>query len=262
MIVEYHRPKSIEAALELLARPQPYTVPLGGGSALNKPSAQELAVVDLQALNLNQLQARGNQIDLGATMTLQMLQAGPSIPGLLTVGWLPALQAAVQHEASYNLRQVATVAGTLIVAGGRSPLATAFLALDAVLNLQPGDESIYLGDLLPFRAERLRGRLVTYVTIPAQVRLAYEYVARTPADQPIVCAAVATWPSGRTRLALGGYGAAPVLAFDGGEAGGIDMAAQSAYAGAADQWASAVYRSEVAVTLAQRCLQQVTVLPK
>ena len=87
------------------------------------------------------------------------------------------------------------------------------------------------------------------------MHLGYEYVARTPADQPIVCASVVRWPSGRTRLALGGYGTAPLLALDGTEPDGIDVAARSAYSQAADEWASAEYRSDVAGTLALRCLE-------
>jgi CO/xanthine dehydrogenase FAD-binding subunit len=87
------------------------------------------------------------------------------------------------------------------------------------------------------------------------VRLSYEYVARSPADQPIVCVAAAVWPSGRTRIALGGYGAAPVLAFDGSEAEGAQVAVQSAYSQAEDEWASAEYRREVASILARRCIQ-------
>ena len=104
------------------------------------------------------------------------------------------------------------------------------------------------------RGERLRRRLITRLTLPLNARLAYEYVARTPADLPIVCAAVAVWPSGRVRLALGGYGAAPRLAFDGTEADGADIAAQSAYSHCGDEWASADYRQEIAGVLVERCL--------
>ena len=252
MIIEYHRPQTLEEALTLLARPQPLTLPVAGGSALNKPSQKEFAAVDLQALGLDKAQKRGSSLSLGATLSLQKLLDGAG-------GWHlpPALVRAIEHEATYNLRQVATVAGTLVAADGRSPFTTAMLALDAELVLQPGDEAICLGNLLPFRPDLLRGRLITEVKIPLNARLAYEYVARTPADLPIVCAALAAWPSGRARLALGGYNRAPVLALDGMEAGGLEAAARSAYSQAADQWASAEYRQEIAGVLALRCSQQV-----
>lgn len=255
--IAYHRPATLEEALELLQRPSPPTVPLGGGSWLNQPGLPPVAVVDLQSLNLNQMERKGQFIHLGATVTLQEIleHAGPDGLNLP-----PDLAAAVRHEASINLRQVATLAGTLVAAGGRSPLATAFLALDAALRILPGDDETGLGDLLPMRHEVLRGRLITSVSIPAHARLAYEYIARTPADQPIVCAAAATWPSGRLRLALGGYAAAPLLAFDGSEPDGIEMAAQSAFYHAADMWASAEYRQEMAGILARRCLEKLSVI--
>jgi putative selenate reductase FAD-binding subunit len=248
MIIEYHRPNSIDEALALLARTYLVSAPLAGGTALNRPNPLPIAAVDLQSLGLNGLQARGNYLELGATLTLQSLLEARSLP--------PALGKAILHEATHNLRQAATVAGTLVAAGSRSPFTTAMLALDASLSLLPDDDSpLALGDLLPVRVERLRGRLITLVTIPLNVRLSYEYVARSPADQPIVCVAAAAWPSGRTRVSLGGYGAAPVLAFDGSEANGAEIAAQSAYSQAEDEWASAEYRMEMAGILTRRCLQ-------
>jgi CO/xanthine dehydrogenase FAD-binding subunit len=255
MIKEYHRPTNLDEALALLSRAEPLTRPLAGGSVLNRPSAGEFAVVDLQALGLDGFQASGNSLELGATLSLQnlleALQAEKPDPSA-------ALEKAIEHEATYNLRQVASVAGTLVSADGRSPFTTALLALDTQLTIQPDEEQISLGDLLPFRQERLRGRLITHASIPVNARLAYEYVARTPADRPIVCAALATWPSGRIRLALGGYGTAPLLAFDGGEAEGVQVAAQSAFSEAGDEWASAEYRQEIAGVLANRCLEGLT----
>jgi CO/xanthine dehydrogenase FAD-binding subunit len=93
---------------------------------------------------------------------------------------------------------------------------------------------------------------VTQVSLPLNARLAYEYVARTPADRPIVCAAVAVWPSGRTRVALGGFGNAPILVMDGPEGSGVEAAVRNAYSSAEDEWASAEYRQEAAAVLALR----------
>ena len=262
MIVEYHRPTLLEDALTLLARPEPFTVPLGGGSALNRPSPQPMAVVDLQALGLNFIQQQGSTLVIGATLTLQAFQESLNTQRLSNSDLAVTLQKAITHEATYNLRQVATIAGTLVAADGRSPFTTAMLALDAQLTIRPGEESsgnpqaISLGDILPLRSERLQRRLITQVTIPVKVRLAYEFVARSPADRPIVCASVAVWPSGRTRVVLGGHGQAPILAFDGPEADGAEIAARSAFSQAGDEWASAEYRQDIAGLLTRRCLQQ------
>jgi putative selenate reductase FAD-binding subunit len=250
MITEYHRPDTLEEALRLLAREEVKTMPLGGGSVLNGPSPEQYAVVDLQALGLNRIEKKGNTLLVGATATLQALLDTPDLPA--------ALYQAIQHEATYNLRQVATLAGALVSVGGRSPLATVLLALDAQVNLLPEVEQVGTGELLLRRRESLPGRLITQIALPLNLRLAYHYVARTPADLPLVCAAAARWTSGRVRLALGGYGEAPIVALDGPEAGGVAEAARSAYFNAGDQWASAEYRREAAATLAQRCLEELS----
>jgi CO/xanthine dehydrogenase FAD-binding subunit len=253
MILEYHRPSNIEDVMSLLARPDPLTVPVGGGTTLERFSTRQIAVVDLQSVGLNTVQRQGNTLEMGATLTLQNLADTLKCEKLEN---LAGLQQAIGREATYNLRQVGTVAGALVTASGRSPFAVAMLALDAYLMLQPGDEQVGLGDLLPFRFEQLSQRLITLITIPLNAHLAYEYIARSPADLPIVCAAVAVWPSGRTRVTLGGFGSSPVLAFDGSEAAGVEIAARAGYSHAGDEWASAEYRQEMAGVLVQRCMNQ------
>lgn len=264
-VLEYHRPETIEQALELLGRSGPPVMPIGGGSALRRSAivpgdAPGVIVVDLQALGLSQLAIKGGNLVLGATLTLQKLLAalkeGSSDRAVAeqTEGLAASLVQAIEHEAAYNLRQAGTVAGALVAADGRSPFATALLALDATVALLPGDQTLGVGDLLPLRSEKLGGRLITQVTLPKDVRLHYDQVARSPYDRPVVCVAVAVWPSGRVRVALGGYGPCPALAFDGTEAQGAGTAARSAYSQAEDEWASAAYRQEIAETLVQRIL--------
>jgi CO/xanthine dehydrogenase FAD-binding subunit len=249
MITAYHRPATLDEAFSLLA--QPGAVPLGGGTMINTPQFEKspaLSVVDLQALGLDQVTVAGQDLDLGACVTLEQLRQSEQVH--------PALRRALAQEAPLNLRNMATVAGTLIVADGRSPFATVMLALDARLTLQTraATEVRGLGEVLPLRAELLRGKLITKVTVPLRVELAFEMVSRTPADKPIVSAALARWPGGRLRLALGGFGTGPILALDATDASGLEPAARNAFHGATDPWASAEYRIDVAATLARRCL--------
>jgi len=244
MITDYFRPETLPEALELLKDPN--TLPLGGGTLLSTLKSASVKVVDLQALGLNTLQKNGNNLEIGATVTLQVLLESEHTPD--------ALKAALKLEAPLNIRNTATVAGTLIAADGRSPFTAVLLALDAKLTIvNPKSEILNLGEFLPLRPDNLRGALITTITIPLNAKLAFEAVARTPADKPIVCAALAQWPSGRTRLALGGYGKFPLLAMDGTESEGLETAARNAFHEATDEWASAEYRMEVAATLAKRC---------
>jgi len=247
MIVEYNRPDNIESALELLSRKVPLTLPLGGGTVLNQQTLDNFAVVDLQSLGLNKIINDGKSIVIGATVSLQQALVENDIH--------EALKKAIKHEATYNIRQIATMAGTLVAADGRSPLATVMLAVGSNLIIQPGEEERNLGDFMPFRKDILPGKMITKIQHPLTPNLSYEYIARTPADRPIVCVSVARWKSGRVRVVLGGYGESPILAFDGKGSSGAPEAAQNAYSDAGDQWASSEYRREMASVLTKRCLE-------
>ena len=249
MITTYHRPQKLEEALNLLT--QPNTVPLGGGTFLTQPTTDSVQVVDLQALGLDSLTKKGNDLEIGATCTLQSLLENENCP--------ETLKAAIKLEAPINVRNAATVAGTLVASDGRSPFATALLAMDAKIEKAIFDNSKIehqisnLGEYLPLRPTNL----ITKIILPLNTNFAFEFVSRTPADKPIVCAALTQWSSGRTRLALGGYGKSPMLAMDGTEAEGIESAARNAYHEANDEWASAEYRMDVAAVLAKRCMEAI-----
>lgn len=246
MITTYHRPETLEQALTLISRKTPMTLPLGGGTLLSHPDGNSIEVVDLQAIGLNQIKKQGRALEIGATATLQeLLESESSSDVMKTI---------LKLEAPLNIRNAATVAGTLVAADGRSTFTCALLALDAKVIIQPKDEEIQIGNFLPMRGENLRGKLITKIILPGNTKLAFEYVARTPADKPLVCIAMAQWPSGRTRLAVGGYGKVSLLAMDGTDPEGLGTAARNAFHEAADEWASADYRQEIAAILAKRCL--------
>jgi CO/xanthine dehydrogenase FAD-binding subunit len=246
MITQYYRPQTLEEALQLLSRSD--TCPLGGGTLLTQRSEESFSVVDLQALGLNYLNKSGDRLAIGAATTLQILLESTYSPA--------ALKSALLLETPLNLRNMGTVAGSLVTCDGRSPFATVMLALDAKMFFALEDETITMGNYLPTRAGA-SNKLIAKIEIPLNVQLAFETVARTPSDKPIVCAALAQWPSGRTRLALGGFGACPALALDGNAPNDLEAAARNAFAEAGDEWASKEYRSEISAVLAKRCLEKV-----
>lgn len=244
MITTYHRPQTLDEALTLLT--QPNTVPLGGGTLLSQPTTDPVSVVDLQALGLDRLSVKGHELKIGATCTLQSLLESDHYPETLT--------STIKLEAPLNLRSTATVAGTLAASDGRSTFVTMLLAMDAKIELRPSREDPLLSNIGEYILTRPKG-LITSISIPLNVKTAFEFVSKTPADKPLVCAALAQWNSGRTRLTLGGYGKSPLLAMDGTEAEGIQEAAKNAYHEANDEWVSAEYRMDVAATLAKRALE-------
>ena len=252
MIIEYHRPKTIEETISLLSREDPCTVVLGGGLYLNEKVKTPIAVADIQSLGLDTIETKGKKHILGAGVKLQQMIDVDQLP--------PALISSIKHQETYNRRQVATLAGTVITADGRSPIPAVLLALDAELEMIGNNnqsEMIHLGDFLPLREKKLEGKLVIKIIIPSNTKTAYHYAARSPADRPIIAAAVSQWPSGRTRVVLAGYGDQPVMVLDGPDAGGAEIAARDAYSQAGDQWASAEYRADTAAVLVRRSLNQI-----
>jgi len=254
MITAYHRPKTLDEALTLLT--QNDTVPLGGGMLLSKPTSDPVQAVDLQLLSLDSLTKSGNNLELGATLTLQTLLESEHCP--------EALKSALKLEAPLNIRNTATIAGALVSSDGRSTFACILQAMDAKIEqaILNGDKIEYqttnIGDYLPLRS----ANLISKIIIPINIKLAFEYVARTPSDKPIVSAALAQWNSGRLRLALGGFGKSPMLAMDGTEtedSDGLETAARNTFHEATDDYASAEYRMDVASTLAKRCFEHLNV---
>jgi CO/xanthine dehydrogenase FAD-binding subunit len=249
MILEYHRPETLEGALELLSRPQPRTLPLGGGTVLSRPGPESYAVVDLQALGMNTVEQQGNSLRIGAAITLQDIVENGVVPEVIRL--------AAHREASLNLRQMGTLAGTLVAADGRSVVASLLLAMDARLKWLPGDREISLGDWMPVRETSKPGKLIAEISVPVNAKAWFETVARTPDDLPQVIVAVAIWPSGRTRIAVGGSGKEPALAMDGTESGGAVEAVANAFSRAEDAWASAGYRQAAGQVLVRRVLKAI-----
>jgi CO/xanthine dehydrogenase FAD-binding subunit len=244
MIIEYHRPESLEEAMVLLSRPTPKTIPLGGGSKLSRNSVGDVAVVDLQKLGLNSIQHANNTVVIGACTPLQNIMEANSVPA--------QLREMARIGLGANTRRQATIAGRIVADDGRSGFLAGLLAMNTQLVWLPGEHEVGLGDFLALRETWRDGQMIREVKIPDRVSLAIECVGRSPADRPILVVAVGRWPSGRTRVVLGGFGKAPILAMDGPEAVGADLAVKDALRHADDEWASAEYRTAVGIQLVKR----------
>ncbi len=229
-VTEYHRPKSLEEALALLARRDVVTVPLGGGSALIAEGRRDVeAVVDLRDLGLSYIRGEGDALHVGATTPLQALIDAPESAR----AWNGELARAVELTAARNLREQGTIAGTLVTAESNNPLAVLLVTLDASVTIHgrhmegrrletpPTSNTASIDEFLQFLRdpESLRGALITEIAIPLPrpgEAVAFEKVSRTPADLPIVCAAVRARIDGGVardaRIGLGGVGSLPIRA--------------------------------------------------
>ncbi|NLE76405.1 MAG: hypothetical protein GX605_06595 [Chloroflexi bacterium] len=190
---EILRPLQVEEAVALLQRPGIRSAALAGGtSLLQSPDPAIEAVIDLQALPLQEVQATPQGLRLGAMVRLQRLidhpAAEPFAGGLLAE--------AARRSKPQTLRQAATVGGCAAAAESADALLLALLALKAQLTLhRPQPTSLPLAAFLPQREALLsQGALLTELTLPwpaPRSGAALHAVARTSADGPIVMAAAA-----------------------------------------------------------------------
>jgi carbon-monoxide dehydrogenase medium subunit len=170
----------------------------------------------------------------------------------------PALTEACRGEAAWNLRNMATLGGTMVAATGRSPVAAALLALGAEVHGLPVDRWSTVEAFLSTRGTDSGFRLLTRFRWPTTTTLRFARVGRSPMDAPIVLVALGRAADSALRVVLGGWGPCPVRVPDAeqalasGDIPGAARAAAHAYATAGDAWASAEYRAEVAAVLVRR----------
>ena len=269
-LTEYHKPATLDEALKLLRRTRVKTVPLAGGTSLIPEAARDVqAVVDLNALGLSYVQTSEvsenfGSLEIGATTKLQTLADHDSVRAYAG----GVLAAAILDSASRHTREAASLAGSIVSAPGNSPLVTVLLALDARLMLRRGRSTKAEEVTLAYWSDQPRSLFlsVQLPALPAGAQVAYEKVARTPADQPLVCvAARATVQAGQltdVRLALGGVDRKPIMLAP--PDGSIEQLTQAALAPLnphSDYFATAEYRREMIGVLVKRVLSRVSAAP-
>jgi CO/xanthine dehydrogenase FAD-binding subunit len=217
MIVEYQRPSTIAQAVELLKRNSPKSIPMGGGTVVSKNCSDNLAVVDLQALGLDKITLAETKLSIGATATLQNIIEDKNVPG--------TLKKIVATEAGRNIRNMGTLAGSLVSADGRSVIGAAFLALNAILVWEPGRTETKLEDLYGAKSKSMPGLFIETVIIDPKVLFAQETVRKTPLDLPLIGVFLARDRQGNDRIVLCGNIARPFLL----EAPGNKLSLEQAY---------------------------------
>ncbi len=238
-IKAYHRPKTIEEALQLISRPDVNTAVIGGGTHL-VPRMSELVdeVVDLQAVGLAGINYTGRGVTLGAAVTLQEIVDDDRAPALL--------RNSARREGPNTVRHAATLGGVVAAPNRESELLAALLVFDAQVTVQNGNgtKTIPLDTCLRDVPAALGGGLITAVSLSTMGKTASDRVARTPADRPIVAALARKGNDGKVRLALCGVANVPVL---------VDPANVKATVNPpGDFKGSTEYRRQMAATLTKR----------
>jgi CO/xanthine dehydrogenase FAD-binding subunit len=200
-IVGYHRPSTVEEALELLSGSGVRRVLLAGGTGVNADLGRDpIEVVDLQALDLSGIAVSAGRMTVGATTRLQELVDHPSTPRVIAD--------LARRETPSTLRAMATIGGLVAEADPESELNAALLVSDAtVLVIDPsGSSEVPLDGLSPGGS-----KLITSVSFSIEGSMAAERTVRTPADTPIVAVVGRRGPDGVIRLAGCGVGPTPLL---------------------------------------------------
>jgi len=261
----YHRPRSVDEALNLLR--QPNTVPLAGGTTLlATEEGIDSAVVDLQDAGLDTLAWAddGRLLRLGAMVRLADLDEFLA-PLTEHQGGAALLRPAIAHAGPNTYRHAATVGGIVAARLPDSELLAALLAMDATVSLRlPAPETISLAAYLA-DDERPPGLITEFDVYWPAGRGAAERVARTPADYPIVSVTLWQPHDGAPRLAATGIAPRPLrlAAAEKALRAGRDEAAIAAAAEAARATAThtgdfrgdTAYRAEMAAVLTRRVLR-------
>lgn len=209
-IREYKRAESLEEAWRLNQK-RPNRV-LGGMIWLKMENINVGTAIDLSGLGLDTIEETDDGFSIGAMVTLRQLELHPGLAAY-TDG---AVRESVRHIVGVQLRNLATVGGSIYSRFGFSDVLTMFLALNASVEL-------YKGGVVPLAeyAQRPYDRdILVRVLVPKEnARVVYQSVRNSQTDFPVLTCAAAKLADGSIRTAIGARPGKAVLYTAAPEAG-------------------------------------------
>ena len=209
-IREYKRAESLEEAWQLNQK-RPNRV-LGGTIWLKMENINVGTAIDLSGLGLDTIEETDDGFSIGAMVTLRQLELHPGLAAY-TDG---AVRESVRHIVGVQLRNLATVGGSIYGRFGFSDVLTMFLALNASVEL-------YKGGVVPLAeyAQRPYDRdILVRVLVPKEnARVVYQSVRNSQTDFPVLTCAAAKLADGNIRAAIGARPGKAVLYTAAPEAG-------------------------------------------
>jgi carbon-monoxide dehydrogenase medium subunit len=214
--VEYEKARSVEHALELLARFGPESRVLAGGHSLipmmKLRLAQPETLVDINGIGgLSRITVQDGELRIGALVRHAQLLASP-----LAARHFPILHDAEQVIADPIVRNWGTIGGSLCQADPSEDLSAAFGALQATAVIQGRDgprlvpvREFHLG---PYETVVDPGELLTELRVPIEpvAGSAYEKVARRVGDWSVSAAGAVLILDATGSVAGAGIGLAAV----------------------------------------------------
>ena len=181
--------------IEQLNQKKPNRV-LGGMLWLKMEKINVGTAIDLSGLGLDTIEETEEQFSIGAMVTLRQLELDAGLAAY-TNG---AVRESVRHIVGVQLRNLATVGGSIYSRFGFSDVLTLFLALNASVEL-------YKGGIVPLReyAERPYDRdiVVRLLVRKEAADYCYQSVRNSQTDIPVLTCAAARLQDGSYRFAVG-----------------------------------------------------------
>jgi CO/xanthine dehydrogenase FAD-binding subunit len=249
VIKEYFRPVNVPEALALLERKDIKAVPLGGGNGLDKWGNEDIAVVDIQNLGWNKIKESETNWEIGAMVTLQ---------DLIEFGKLPSdFNEACRRETTLNIRNMATIGGTIAKKHNPSPLTIALLAMDVRMIWEPGGELISLSDWLILREKNAGRKLIKSIVMNKGIKFGFSCIGRSPQDMPVLMIGLACLDSKRFRLVIGGSHFDTSVVVDGAIDSGVEKAVSTYLADKGDETVSGSFLKSAGETLTTRLIEKI-----
>ena len=181
-IREYKQAESLEEAWQLNQKKANRV--LGGMIWLKMENINVGTAIDLSGLGLDTIEETEGSFSIGAMVTLRQLEEHAGLAAY-THG---AVKEALRHIVGVQLRNLATVGGSIYSRFGFSDVLTMFLVLDAQVEL-------YKGGIVPLSeyAERPKDRdiLVRVIVPKRKAKFNYQSVRISQTDIPVLtCASV------------------------------------------------------------------------
>ena len=193
-IREYKRAETLEEAWQLNQKKANRV--LGGMIWLKMENINVGTAIDLSGLGLDTIEETEDTFSIGAMVTLRQLEEHPGLAAY-TRG---AVKEALRHIVGVQLRNLATVGGSIYSRFGFSDVLTVLLALNASVEL-------YKGGIVPlaqFAEMPFDRNILVRVYIPKEnAAFFYQSVRPTKTDFPALTCAAARLADGAYRFAVG-----------------------------------------------------------
>ncbi len=201
-IREYKLAGSLDEAFELNQKKSNRII--GGMIWLKMSHANVGTAIDISGLGLDQIQETDDTFEIGAMVTLRQLEEHIGLAEY-TDG---AMRESVRHIVGVQLRNLATVGGSIYGRFGFSDVLTMFLSMNTEVEL-------YKGGRMPLAeyAKELGGRdiLVKLIVHKEQALFCYQSVRNTQTDFPVLTCGTARLMDGSYRFAIGARPARAVV---------------------------------------------------